>query len=155
MIMAVLTNNLTRSQNQNRLRAFISQRTRVGASIKSAMMYGVKSTDVVKVYLISERQSKGISANAKSTILTASGLVSRYAVLLLASTAIESPAVSIANSLNRHNVEYANGVNVCSCHTLSGNIYEQYPSTIIPTKKATSATRATFFRQSPDTSLPT
>lgn len=55
MIMAVLTNNLTMSQNQNRLRAFTSQRTRVGASIKSAMMYGVKSTDVVKVYLISER----------------------------------------------------------------------------------------------------
>lgn len=50
MIMAVLTNNLTRSQNQNRLRAFTSQRTRVGASIKSAMMYGVKSTNVVKVY---------------------------------------------------------------------------------------------------------
>lgn len=55
MIMAVLTNNLTRSQNQNHLRAFTSQRTRVGSSIKSAMMYGVKSTDVVKVYLISER----------------------------------------------------------------------------------------------------
>lgn len=55
MIMAVLTNNLARSQNQNRLRAFTSQRTRVGASIKSAMTYGVKSTNVVKVYLISER----------------------------------------------------------------------------------------------------
>lgn len=53
--MAVLTNNLARSQNQNRLRVFTIQRTRVGASIKSAMMYGVKNTDVVKVYLISER----------------------------------------------------------------------------------------------------
>lgn len=55
MIMAVLTNNLTRSRNQNRLRVFTIQRTRVGASIKSAMMYGVKSTNIVKVYLISER----------------------------------------------------------------------------------------------------